>query len=171
MAHWINYAERWLGNRHSKNNTIGYKRGSILFVDLGSCNFGHEPSFTHPAIVLAQTKDSILIVPCSSKKYEKGFPDIIDATPSDGFSSNTGIQTRSLRWISKNRVISSIGKVSSSILDSIDIKLLELIPLYNKQLSEKERQLSEHQDKISVLRKQITTLEAELQASKKQNKE
>lgn len=171
MAHWTNYIDRWLLGRQTQNNTVGYKRGTIVFIDLGSGNFGHEPSFTHPAVVLAQSKDSILIVPCSSKKYGRGFPDIIDATPTDGFSSNTGIQTRSLRWISKNRVVSTIGKVSSSVLDSIDNELLKLIPSHTKQLLEKEQELSEQKEEISTLYKRISSLEDELLAFKEKSKE
>jgi len=162
MAHWINYSDRWLESRMAKNNTVGYKRGTILFVDLGSGNFGHEPSFTHPAIVLAQTKESILIVPCSSKKYGKGFPEIIDATPSDGFSTNTGIQTRSLRWISKNRVLSVIGNTTSSILDKIDEELLKIIPSYQKKIFEKESLINKLAAESKSLSDYISSLEAEI---------
>jgi len=162
MAHWINYSDRWLAARTAKNNTLGYKRGTILFVDLGSANFGHEPSFTHPVIVLAQTKESILIVPCSSKKYGKGFPEIIDATTNDGFSANTGIQTRSLRWISKNRVLSVIGSTTSSILDKIDEELLKLIPSHYKKISEKEVQIQKYETENKSLKDYIASLEKKL---------
>ena len=96
MAHWINHTDRWLHNR-TQNNTTGYKRGSILYIDLGATNYRFEPSFTHPCVVLAENKNFILVVPCSSKKYNSGYPEIIDATPQDGFSCNTGIQTTSFR--------------------------------------------------------------------------
>ena len=169
MAHWINYSDRWVGNRNTKNNTIGYKRGTILFIDLGSGNFGHEPSFTHPAIVLAQTKDSILIAPCSSKKYGKGFPEIVDATSADGFSPNTGIQTYSMRWVSKNRVLSIIGKTSSAILDKVDEKMLKLIPGHYKKLSEKEQQMHALNNHIIALEKEISELKAKLAAALSEN--
>ena len=129
---------------------------------MGSANFGHEPSFTHPVIVLAQTKESILIVPCSSKKYGKGFPEIIDATTNDGFSANTGIQTRSLRWISKNRVLSVIGSTTSSILDKIDEELLKLIPSHYKKLSEKEVQIQKYETENKSLKDYIASLEKTL---------
>lgn len=138
MAHWINYTDRWLSSRISAQNTKGYKRGTIVFVDLGAGNFGHEPSFSHPAVVLAQTKDSILIAPCSSKKYGSGYPEIVDAEPSDGFSSKTGIQTKSIRWISKNRVISVAGTTTTDILNKIDTLLLQTIPLHARMILEQE---------------------------------
>lgn len=169
MAHWINYSDRWLGNRKAKGNTLGYKRGTILFVDLGSGNFGHEPSFTHPAVVLSQTKDSVLVVPCSSKKFGKGFPEIIDASPSDGFSTNTGIQTKSLRWISKNRVLSVIGNTSSAILDKIDEELLKLIPSHYKKLSEKEKQISTLEAENKSLNDYIASLKKDISSLKNEN--
>ncbi len=149
MAHWINNNDRWIRNRNSKN-TIGYNRGTLLFVDLGSTNYRFEPSFTHPCVVLAGNRDSILIVPCSSKKYGKGYPEIIDATPADGFSCNTGIQTKSFRWVSKNRVISILGTVSSIILDQIDNNMLQMIPTYNKLNIQKDNEITQLQTDLST---------------------
>lgn len=132
MGHTINFIDRWLHNRTS-NNIKTSKRGDIVFVDLGATNFRFEPSFTHPAIVLKNSYNSILIVPCSTKKYGKGLECIIDATPKDGFSKNTGIQTDALRWINKNRVISYTGKrTSGEILDKINKKILEYVPTYKR---------------------------------------
>lgn len=132
MGHTVNFIDRWLHNRTS-NNTKTYKRGDIVFVDLGATNFRFEPSFTHPAIVLKNSYNSILIVPCSTKKYGKRLKDIIDAKPSDGFNKNTGVQTDSLRWINKNRIISNTGKKASGrILDEINKKILEYVPTYKR---------------------------------------
>lgn len=156
IAHWTNYSDRFCIDRNSKANTTGYPRGTIVFVDLGAGNFGHEPSFTHPAIVLDQKRESLLIAPCSSKKYQKGYPEIIDATPQDGFLVNTGIQTNSIRWISKNRVISVIGKTTSDILNQIDAHLLKSIPLHKKQLIEKDKIIAQLQSQINSLSKNHT---------------
>jgi len=106
--------------------------------------------------------DSILIAPCSSKKYGKGFPEIVDATSADGFSSNTGIQTYSMRWVSKNRVLSIIGKTSSAILDKVDEKMLKLIPGHYKKLSEKEQQMHALNNHIIALEKEISELKAKI---------
>lgn len=162
MAHWTSYIDRWLSNRSAKANTRGYKRGFIVLVDLGASNFGHEPSFTHPAVVLAQTKDSLLIAPCSSKKYGKGYPEIIDASTSDGFSSNTGIQTNAIRWISKNRVIAQLGITTSQILNKIDALLLKLIPLHTKYILEKDKIITELENENSSLKEELQILNSKL---------
>ena len=167
MGHWINYNDRWIHNKNS-NNTTGYRRGSILFIDLGATNYRYEPSFTHPCVVLAENRDFIFIVPCSSKKYGYGFPEIIDATPADGFSCNTGIQTKSFRWISKNRVISKLGQVSAPILDKIDNAILQLIPTYNKTIMQKDNEISQLQSDLSIANNSLSTLEAEHDACKQE---
>lgn len=167
MSHWINNNDRWIHNRNSQN-TIGYKRGRILFIDLGATNFRYEPSFTHPCIVIAQNRDFILIIPCSSKKYGKGFPEIIDATPSDCFSCNTGIQTKSFRWVSKNRVISSIGFASSRILNLIDQKLLSLIPTYQKELILKNSKISQLTNELHTANESILNLQNSLSSKERE---
>ena len=159
MAHWTNNTDRWLSNRATVNTT-GYARGTIIFADLGATNFKYEPSFTHPCVVLEQNRNFILVVPCSSKKYGKGYPEIVDATPADGFSCNTGIQTDGLRWISKNRVISTIGTTSTRILNCVDTLILKSVPLHKKQLIEKDKEIETMKNERAALETQKEELEA-----------
>lgn len=168
MAHWINNTDRWLHNR-TYTNTIGYKRGAILFIDLGATNYRYEPSFTHPCIVLSETKYSILIAPCSSKKYNSGYPEIIDATSLDGFSCNTGIQTKSIRWVSKNRVLSKLGTVSSSILDKIDNQLLNLIPTHQKIIYQKNVEIKQLKEDLSSITESLKSLKTAYDKLKNEN--
>lgn len=137
-AHWASNIDRWQKNLTSDNRTT-YKRGTIVFLDLGSQNFKYEPSYTHACIILAERRNSILVVPCSTKKYNSGYPEIIDATTADGFSRDTGIQSESFRWVSKNRVVSSTGKkVSASILDQLDNVLLSFAPSIKMKITKLE---------------------------------
>ena len=159
MAHWTNNTDRWLSNRATANTT-GYARGTIIFADLGATNFKYEPSFTHPCVVLDQNRNFILVVPCSSKKYGKGYPEIVDATPADGFSCNTGIQTNGLRWISKNRVISTIGTTSTRILNCVDTLILKSVPLHKKQLIEKDKEIETMKNERAALETEKEELEA-----------
>ena len=159
MAHWTNNTDRWLSNRATANTT-GYARGTIIFADLGATNFKYEPSFTHPCVVLDQNRNFILVVPCSSKKYGKGYPEIVDATPADGFSCNTGIQTNGLRWISKNRVISTTGTTSTRILNCVDALILNSVPLHKMQLIEKDKEIETMKNERAALETQKEELEA-----------
>ena len=171
-AHWASNIDRWQKNLTADNHTT-YKRGTIVFLDLGSQNFKYEPSYTHACIILAERRNSILVVPCSTKKYQSGYPEIIDATTADGFSRDTGIQSESFRWVSKNRVVSSTGKkVSASILDQLDNVLLSFAPSIKLKITKLEADVQTlTTDKESLeeenedLKRKIKVLEQQLDSS------
>ncbi len=151
MCSWIAYTDRWIDNQ-SSTNTRNYGRGAIVYTDLGAQNFRYEPSHSHPCVILKEKRDTVLIVPCSSKKYGKGYSDIIDASVSDGFSVNTGVQIHSFRWVHKNRIISAAGRVSSDLLDKIDIEMLKLIPTYKLEVKRLNAQIASLQQEIEKLK-------------------
>lgn len=174
MSHWVSNMDRWLSNRNYTHGKT-YNRGDILFIDLGATNFKFEPSFKHPCIVLKNTPNSLLIVPCSSKKFGLGYHDIIDAyAPVDGFEQNTGIQIYCFRWVHKNRVISKVGKVSPRVLDEINKQMLKLIPSYKRERArfkaESERnlileeELSKSQLEIKQLKEELAQFKEPLDA-------
>ena len=154
-VHWISNVDRWLRNQNS-TNTTSYKRGDIVFLDLGAQNFKHEPSYTHACIILANRFDSILVVPCSTKQYGTGHPGIIDATPQDGFIKNTGVQSENFRWVSKNRVVSNTGnKVSPAILNKLEGVLLSFSPATKNLIVQKDAKIKGQKDEIDDLRQQL----------------
>lgn len=152
MAQWINNIDRWIKNK-TVENTKMYGRGCIVFLDLGAQNFRYEPSYTHPGVIIAENKNMILIVPCSSKKFGKNLPGIIDATPADGFGSNTGVQVDCLRWVHKNRIISAVGRAKGTILDKIDCHILNLTPTYKKEITKLNAEISVLKEQVSKLSK------------------
>ena len=157
-AHWVCNMDRWIDNLQSDNKTT-YQRGEIVFLDLGAQNFKYEPSYTHACIVLANRSKSILIVPCSTKKFRSGYRDIIDATPANGFMRNTGIQSESFRWVNKNRVVSRKGKrVSSDILDRIDHVLVSFAPSHSREISRLNGEIQRLNQKIADLEEIVKTI-------------
>lgn len=150
-AHWTCNVDRWIDNLQSENRTT-YHRGEIVFLDLGAQNFKYEPSYTHACVVLVDRRNSILIVPCSTKKYGSGYRDIIDATPADGFMRNTGIQSESFRWVNKNRVVSKTGKrVSSDVLEKLDRVLLSFAPTHKREIAKLKAEIEALQSKMDAL--------------------
>ena len=157
-AHWVCNMDRWIDNLQSDNRTT-YQRGEIVFLDLGAQNFKYEPSYTHACIVLANRSKSILIVPCSTKKFQSGYRDIIDATPANGFMRNTGIQSESFRWVNKNRVVSRTGKrVSSDILDRLDHVLVSFAPSHSREISRLNGEIPRLNQKIAGLEEIVKTI-------------
>ena len=157
-AHWVCNMDRWIDNLQSDNKTT-YQRGEIVFLDLGAQNFKYEPSYTHACIVLANRSKSILIVPCSTKKFRSGYRDIIDATPAKGYMRNTGIQSESFRWVNKNRVVSRTGKrVSSDILDRLDHVLVSFAPSHSREISRLNGEIQRLNQKIADLEEIVKTI-------------
>lgn len=162
-AHWACNIDRWHNNQTSSNITT-YKRGEIVFLDLGAQNFQHEPSYTHACVVLANRYESILIVPCSTKQYGTGHTGIIDATPSDGFLKNTGIQSESFRWVNKNRVVSKTGrKVSSAILNKLDQAVASFAPSVKNLLAQKDALITSQKETIADLQAKLDAASTEIQ--------
>ena len=160
-THWACNIDRWIDNLQTDNRTT-YQRGEIVFLDLGAQNFKYEPSYTHACIVLENRKKTILIVPCSTKKYRSGYPDIIDATPADGFISNTGIQSESFRWVHKNRVVSRTGKkVSSSVLDKLDQVIVSFAPSNKAEIVRLHAEIDALKQQIVELQKSGYTKDAD----------
>lgn len=157
-AHWAINIDRWHSNLTSSNTTT-YKRGDIVFLDLGAQNFSHEPSYTHACIVLANKYDSILIVPCSTKQFGTGRLGVIDATPNDGFIKNTGIQSFNFRWVNKNRVVSKTGKkVSPRVLDQLDSVLLSFAPSVVNSIKQKDVMIESQKEQINTMQSTINEL-------------
>lgn len=147
MGHWCNNNDRWIKNQANKNST-GYNRGVIVYLDLGANNFKYEPSYPHTCVVLAEKYDSIWIVPCSTKKFGKGYPEIIDAYPTDGFKKNTGIQVDSCRWVHKNRVISNVGRISNTKLKEIEKHIIGYLSVYKEDNYNLNKRIKELEDEI-----------------------
>ncbi len=101
----------WI-NSHQTRSSTNYSPGTIINVDLG-LGYGYELSYRHPCIVLADDGGfNVYVVPCSSGKYGKFIPSVLDATTADGFTLNTGCMIDSAKWIQKVRINRSLGQVS-----------------------------------------------------------
>jgi len=54
----------------------------------------------------------VYVVPCSTGKYGRSIPSVLDATAADGVALNTGCMIDSAKWIQKVRINRSFGQVS-----------------------------------------------------------
>ncbi|MBA2943500.1 type II toxin-antitoxin system PemK/MazF family toxin [Paenibacillus sp. CGMCC 1.16610] len=163
MGQWVIFHDRWLKNLSGPENQKKYKNGDIVMADLGAVNFKYEPQYEHPCIVLVNDFTSVFVVPCSSKKYGQNFPDIIDATPKDGFQLNTGIQMNAARWINKNRITQSNGQITNPVLmRTIEEYILVQFPTYQQLLVDQAQNVAQLQVSIHDLQTQKESLEIEI---------
>ncbi|BFH18328.1 type II toxin-antitoxin system PemK/MazF family toxin [Paenibacillus melissococcoides] len=164
LSQWIISHDRVLSNL-KKDSTAKYKRGDVLMVELGASNFKYEPSFEHPAVVLHNDYRKLLIAPCSSQKFGKGYPEVIDARPNDGgFKKDTGIQMNDVRWISKNRVATRLGTITNQLLlDKIDDYMLKFLPKYQSLFDQQHERIAELQEELADLQLKHSALEEQQQ--------
>lgn len=138
-----------------------YYRGDIVMIDFGCMNFGYEFNFLHPAVVLSQTQYHVLVAPCSSRKYGKGYPDVLDAETSDGFVKKTGIILDGIRCCSKTRIDKKIGEASEALLDKIEDYFLCRSNRYKAISEQTIKKLKEKDAIIEELRRQLRNKEKE----------
>lgn len=126
----------------SQYQTDRYAVGEIIWIEFFG-HFGNEMTYIHPAYVIKNFKDDLIIAPISSSCYE----DDIDTHVSiekgiktlGNMSNNCGIKTEQIRYISKKRIISKIGKITdANKLYEIGEKLMKCITPFNSSLLKKE---------------------------------
>lgn len=127
-------------------NEVIFKRGDIVLVDFFG-HFGTELTYEHPAIVLADTFDGIIISPISSKCYKDGvdFHVSLDRKVPDlgDVPNNCGIKLEQSRFISKKRVLYKFKRVSNTEkLNEIDDVLMKIMtPISHASLKKHEQDL------------------------------
>lgn len=166
-----------------KFNKIIFRKGEIITVDFFG-HFGTELTYEHPAIILKDTYDGIIIAPISSSCFNDNIPTHISLQKNisdiGGMKNNCGIKLEQIRFISKNRIIYRHGKVSNTKkLDEIDNGLMKLLSAssYNRfiteiqQLSEsvesKSNELEEARNDLSSLQEKLEELENKMKEYEK----
>ncbi|MGN7170833.1 type II toxin-antitoxin system PemK/MazF family toxin [Paenibacillus cellulositrophicus] len=163
MLNWVLHIDRWINNIGKEYKTK-YNRGEIVFVEWGAMNFGYEPSYEHPGVIIANAYNTVLIAPCSSQTYGKSINGIIDLpiTDATGLTDNSGVAANAVRWISKNRILNRLGIVSNKIiLDQVEDYILKKV--FYSNVNE-----GYYMNEIFDLKKEKAVLEIDLENTKEQ---
>ncbi len=157
MMNWIIHVDRWRINLGKISTTV-YKRGDIIFVEWGAMNFGYEPSYEHPGVVIANEHNTVLVAPCSSQTYGRGHSGVFDLpmTEATGLTQNTGVSAIAIRWISKNRIINKAGEVQNpKILFDIEEYLVEKTLFYQAIKAYHENEVKDFSIREAQLKEQL----------------
>lgn len=138
------------------------RRGAIINVEL----FGHfntELTFKHPAVVLFDKKDRILVAPVSSSFFnnDSNLKDLyIDVGINEGFANDCGISLADIYMVNKNRIVSTVknnlgnaARVPSYTLDKIDSIIT------NNFISKHDNEIEELKSEKEFLKQEILDLE------------
>lgn len=112
----------------SKKKAYRYKWGDKVFVDFGCGNIQTELSFPHPAIVLYNFANTVIVAPTTSDDSLNCFSDdieeVIIKAKKDGtvFPKDTIINLHQIKSVHKDRIISNLRcNVKSYIVDKDEI--------------------------------------------------
>lgn len=107
------------------------KKGEIWIVELPPLG-GHEQVGTRPAIVLSDTKSSVVVViPCTSNIQALRFPFTILISPSkaNSLEVDSVALVLHIRAIDRRRLKRKIGTVGKAVLADINKTLKQLLDL------------------------------------------
>ena len=98
----------------SKKKSYRYKWGDKVFVDFGCGNIQTELSFPHPAIVLYNFANTVIVAPTTSDDSPNSFSaeieEVIIKAKRDGtvFPKDTIINLHQIKSVHKDRIISNL---------------------------------------------------------------
>jgi len=107
------------------------EKGEIRIVKLPTSD-GHEQYGTRPAIILADTDDSIaMVVPFTSNTQALKFPNTleIEPNPQNGLDQKSIALIFQTRAIDEKRIHNKIGKLKQQNTKKIDNKLKNILKL------------------------------------------
>lgn len=174
---------------------IRYKWGDKVFVDFGCGNIQTELSFPHPAIVLYNFRNSVLVVPTTSDdgpvNLAKDIERVVIKAKQDGaiFPKDTIININQIRIIHKYRIIKNLRcNVKSYIVDAAEVARQNAIHgkdtftigmdlatciqrkiayIYaESQMQMKDQQIFQQHQQIKQLQTDLKTAQAELETAR-----
>lgn len=138
--------EFWLERVHAPENHTRYKRGRIVYVDLGAFNIGSETSYRHPCLILYEGRNWALIAPMTSKKYGDPIPLHYDLPDSYPFDSPTTLQLDAIKVIDKRRILGYFytRSLHDQVRDPADAEDIEPIAMERKDLDAVDELIARH---------------------------
>lgn len=142
----ILWNEFWLERSHYPENHIRYKRGRVVYADLGAFNIGSETSFRHPCLILYEGRNWALVAPMTSKKYGDPVALHYDLPTYYRFDSPTTLQLDAIKVIDKRRILGYFFSKSQqeTVRDPQDFEHLEPITIDKKDLDAVDELIGRH---------------------------
>jgi mRNA-degrading endonuclease toxin of MazEF toxin-antitoxin module len=142
----ILWNEFWLERSHYPENHTRFKRGRVVYADLGAFNIGSETSFRHPCLILYEGRNWALVAPMTSKKYGDPVALHYDLPTYYRFDSPTTLQLDAIKVIDKRRILGYFFSKSQqeTVRDPHEFEQLEPITIDKKDLDAVDDLLGRH---------------------------
>lgn len=114
------------------------QQGDIFLVKLDPVK-GHEIAKTRPCIViqndvLNEDLGTILVVPLTSKIFEKPYVNVVPITKNDSNLNRPGsAKVEQLRFVDKSRVLRKIGRVDTNIILQLRRRIALIVGNFNEE--------------------------------------
>ncbi|ASS75693.1 hypothetical protein CIG75_12340 [Tumebacillus algifaecis] len=99
------WSEFWLERSQYAENHTRYKRGRIVYADLGAFNIGSETSYRHPCLILYEGRNWAFVAPMTSKKYGDPVTLHFDLPTHYPFDTPSTLQLDAVKVIDKRRIL------------------------------------------------------------------
>ncbi len=140
------WSEFWLERSHYAENHTRYKRGRIVYADLGAFNIGSETSYRHPCLILCEGRNWAFVAPMTSKKYGDPIALHYDHPLHYPFDSPSTLQLDAVKVIDKRRILGYFFSKSQHDrhLSPEELERLEPIVLDKKDLTAVDELIARH---------------------------
>jgi mRNA-degrading endonuclease toxin of MazEF toxin-antitoxin module len=140
------WSEFWLERVQVAENHTRYKRGRIVYADLGAFNIGSETSYRHPCLILYEGRNWAFIAPMTSKKYGDPITLHYDLPLHYPFDTPSTLQLDAVKVIDKRRILGYFFSKSQhdGSLTPEELDKLEPIVLDKKDLDAIDELLARH---------------------------
>ena len=169
MARFTNSIDHWIKNRPANKKSRHCSEGTIIEAEFG-LTYKTETPYRHSALVIKEYPNKVIVIPSTSKSdywdnafhplsNPNGNKEYFRVTTTDGFDHNCVLVMNDLKTISKNRIISTCGRMDTLSEDCIYKQIRKL--LLNDIFSE---EVNEYEDRISTLKSNIQNNKEKIQS-------
>lgn len=157
----------WFDNKDSEPKSSFASQREVHYIDLGGFNLKYEEGYIHPCLVIKRYRNSVIVIPGSTKKFGLSNDLIFDIHAGNGFKEDTGLLLDQIRCVSTTRLISKLryGKVSTEVFSDVMDKFME------KFLSKQFHDFTQLKIQNTKLQKQLEQSEINAEALKQENEE
>ncbi|MBL0388860.1 type II toxin-antitoxin system PemK/MazF family toxin [Tumebacillus sp. ITR2] len=139
----ILWHEFWLERNQLPENHTRYKRGRLIYADLGAYNIGSETSYRHPCLLIHEGRNWALIAPMTSKKYGDPIPLHYDLPTHYPLDAPSTLQLDAIKVIDKRRILGYFYTRNWHEQENLD-GLSEPITLDKKDLDAVDELIARH---------------------------
>lgn len=130
MAMIVASLNRWITKKEI-STSCSYGIGKIVQMEWGT-NFSPELSYKHPAVIIEEWKNTVLVIPTTSTptKVMEAFHPVDNpngkwyyrkVSISDGFAHDCALMLNNAKIMSKSRIISVSGNITGNLSDENNV--------------------------------------------------